>query len=64
MKRVYNINVMTWEQFERIFLDKYFREVPKHTKKMKFEHLIQRTMTMLEYESHFFIVRIFFGHDR
>ena len=56
MKRVYNINVMTWEQFERIFLDKYFREVPKHTKKMKFEHLIQRTMTMLEYESHFFIV--------
>ena len=27
MKRVYDTEVMTWEEFERIFLRKYFREV-------------------------------------
>lgn len=35
-------------------MDKYFREVAKHAKKMEFEHLIQGTMIVLEYESHFF----------
>ncbi|RVW68327.1 Transposon Ty3-I Gag-Pol polyprotein [Vitis vinifera] len=53
MKRVYDIEVMTWEEFERIFLSKYFREVAKHAKMMKFKHLIQETMSVLEYESHF-----------
>lgn len=40
MKRVYDTDVMTREEFERIFLDKYFREVAKHAKRMEFEHLI------------------------
>ncbi|KAJ9709331.1 hypothetical protein PVL29_001012 [Vitis rotundifolia] len=53
MKRVYDIEVMTWEELERIFLSKYFGEVAKHAKMMKFEHLIQGTMSMLEYESRF-----------
>ena len=53
MKRVYDIDVMTWEEFERLFLDIYFGEVAKHAKMMEFEHLIQGTMSVLEYESHF-----------
>ena len=53
MKRVYNTNVTTWEEFERLFLDKYFGEVAKHAKMMEFEHLIQGTMSILEYESRF-----------
>ena len=53
MKRVYDTEVMTWEKFERIFLGKYFGEVAKHAKMMEFEHLIQGTMSMLEYESRF-----------
>ena len=53
MKRVYDIDVMTWEEFERLFLDIYFGEVAKHAKMMEFEHLIQGTMSVLEYESRF-----------
>ena len=53
MKIVYDTDVMTWEEFERIFLGKYFGEVAKHAKRMEFEHLIQGTMSVLEYESHF-----------
>ncbi|RVX08378.1 Transposon Tf2-8 polyprotein [Vitis vinifera] len=53
MKRVYDTEVMTWEEFERIFLGKYFGEVAKHAKRMEFEHLIQGTMLVLEYESRF-----------
>ena len=44
---------MTWEEFERIFMDKYFGKVAKHAKMMEFEHLIQETMSVLEYESCF-----------
>ena len=53
MKIVYDTEVMTWEEFERIFLGKYFGETTKHAKMMEFEHLIQGTMSMLEYESRF-----------
>ena len=53
MKRVYNIEVITWEEFERIFLGKYFGEVTNHAKRMEFKHLIQGTMLVLEYESRF-----------
>ncbi|XP_034695706.1 uncharacterized protein LOC117921863 [Vitis riparia] len=53
MKRVYDTKIMTWEEFERIFFGKYFGEVVKHAKNMEFEHLIQGTMSVLEYESRF-----------
>ncbi|RVW95578.1 hypothetical protein CK203_039116 [Vitis vinifera] len=53
IKRVYDTKAMAWEEFERIFLGKYFREVDEHAKMMEFEHLIQGTMSVLEYESHF-----------
>ena len=53
MKRVFDTEVMTWEEFERIFLGKYFEEVAKHSKRMEFEHLIQGPMSVLEYESRF-----------
>ena len=59
MKRVYDTRVMTWEEFERIFLGKYFGEVAKHAKRMEFEHLIQGTMSVLEYESRFSELSIF-----
>ena len=51
MKWAHNTEEMTWDQFERIFRDKYFGEVAKHTKRMEIEHLIQGTMTVMEYES-------------
>ncbi|RVX13480.1 Retrovirus-related Pol polyprotein from transposon 17.6 [Vitis vinifera] len=50
---VYDTEAMTWEEFERIFLGKYFGEVAKHSKRMEFEHLIQGPMSVLEYESRF-----------
>lgn len=53
MKKAYETDVVTWEEFERLFLDKYFEEMAQHAKRMEFEHLIQRTMTVLEYESRF-----------
>ncbi|WJZ99854.1 hypothetical protein VitviT2T_018267 [Vitis vinifera] len=53
MKRVYDTKVMTWEEFERIFLGKYFGEAAKHAKRMEFEHLIQGTMSVPKYESCF-----------
>ena len=53
MKRVYDTEVITWDEFEGIFLGKYFGEVAKHAKRMEFEHLIQGTMSVLEYESRF-----------
>ena len=53
MKKVYDTEVVTWEEFERIFLGKYFGEVAKYAKRMEFEHLIQGTMSVLEYESCF-----------
>ena len=53
MKRVYDTEVMTWEEFERIFIGNYFGKVDKHAKRMEFDHLIQGTMSVLEYESRF-----------
>ncbi|RVW39784.1 Retrovirus-related Pol polyprotein from transposon 17.6 [Vitis vinifera] len=53
MKRVYDTEVITCDEFEGIFLGKYFGEVAKHAKRMEFEHLIQGTMSVLEYESRF-----------
>ena len=53
MKRVYDTEVMTWGEFEGIFLGKYFGEVAKHVKRMEFKHLIQGTMSVLKYESRF-----------
>ena len=53
MERVYDTEVMTSEEFERIFLGKYLGEVAKHAKRMEFEHLIQGTMSVLEYGSRF-----------
>ncbi|RVW41810.1 Transposon Ty3-I Gag-Pol polyprotein [Vitis vinifera] len=53
MKRVYDTEMMIWEEFERTFLSKYFGEVAKHAKRMEFEHLIQGTMSVQEYESRF-----------
>ncbi|KAJ9701354.1 hypothetical protein PVL29_006624 [Vitis rotundifolia] len=53
MKRVYDTEVMTWEEFKRIVLSKYFGEVANHAKRMEFEYLIQGTMSVLEYESRF-----------
>ena len=53
MKSVYDTEVMTWEEFERIFLDKYFGKMAKHDKRMEFKHLIPGTMSVLEYESRF-----------
>lgn len=50
---MHDTDVMIWEEFERIFLDKYFREAAKHAKKMKFEHLVLGTMMVPKYESRF-----------
>ena len=35
MKQVHKTQTITWDQFERIFLDKYVGEVAKHTKRME-----------------------------
>ncbi|KAL6336406.1 hypothetical protein AAG906_014578 [Vitis piasezkii] len=42
-----------WESMKRVYDTEYFGEVAKHAKMMEFEHLIQGTMSVLEYKSRF-----------
>ena len=43
---------MTWENFKRVFLEKYFPEDVRN-KKMEFLELKQRNMTVAEYAAKF-----------
>lgn len=44
---------MTWEEFERIFLEKYFPNVMREAKVREFMYLLQRDLTVGEYQAKF-----------
>lgn len=44
---------MNWEGFERIFLEKYFPSIMKEEKAREFIYLLQRDMTVGEYQAKF-----------
>ena len=44
---------MTWKQFAKLFMERFFPQVYREQKKSEFIHLLQRMMTVTEYESRF-----------
>ena len=45
---------MTWEEFHKLFMGKYFPTSARHAKSREFLKLKQGTMTVLEYVAKFF----------
>ena len=48
-----NLEVMTWDEFRELFMEKYFLESARHGKAREFLELKQGTMTVLEYMDKF-----------
>ena len=48
-----NLEVMTWEEFYELFMDKYLSASARHAKFREFLELKQGTMTVLEYVAKF-----------
>ena len=48
-----NLEVMTWEEFQELFIGKYFPASARHAKAQEFLELKQGTMTVLEYVAKF-----------
>ncbi|XP_070660658.1 uncharacterized protein [Malus domestica] len=48
-----NTEVMTWEEFEEIFMEKHFPEVLREAKAKEFIYLQQRDMTVAQYQAKF-----------
>ena len=44
---------MTWAEFQKLFLGKYFMDTARHVKAQEFLELKQGTMTVLEYVARF-----------
>ncbi|CAM8893048.1 unnamed protein product [Rhodiola kirilowii] len=53
VKSSHDVASMTWEVFEEVFFAKYFRESARDAKMEEFIHLLQRNMTVAQYESKF-----------
>lgn len=51
--RARNVDVLSWEEFERIFLEKYFPDTVKEALDVEFQFLEQGSMTAVEYEAKF-----------
>ena len=48
-----DLETMTWDDFHRLFIGKYFPASDRHAKAREFLELRQRTMTVLEYVARF-----------
>ncbi|XP_058189315.1 uncharacterized protein LOC131306903 [Rhododendron vialii] len=53
MKNTNDVGTMTWERFEKIFLDKYFPTPVKQALALEFMNLEHGTMTVTQYASRF-----------
>ncbi|XP_059663637.1 uncharacterized protein LOC132309338 [Cornus florida] len=53
IKSTHNVEVIEWGTFTKLFLDKYFPEVARDTKRDEFMFLIQSSMTVNQYEASF-----------
>ena len=48
-----DLETMTWDDFRRLFMGKYFPDFARHAKAREFLELRQGTMTVLEYVARF-----------
>ena len=48
-----DLEVMTWAEFQELFMGKYFPETVRHAKAQEFLELKQRAMTMMAYVARF-----------
>ena len=47
------LEVMTWAEFQELFMGKYFPETARHAKAQEFLELKQRAMTVMDYVARF-----------
>ena len=48
-----DLEAMTWAEFRKLFMGKYFPDIARHAKAQKFLELKQGTMTVIEYVARF-----------
>ena len=48
-----DLEAMTWEEFQELFMGKYFSATVRHAKAQEFLELRQETMTVMEYMAKF-----------
>ena len=48
-----DLEVMTWAEFQELFMDKYFPETARHAKAQEFLELKQGAMTVMDYVARF-----------
>ena len=48
-----DLEVMTWAEFQELFMGKYFPETTRHAKAQEFLELKQRAMTVMDYVARF-----------
>ena len=48
-----DLEVMTWAEFQELFMGKYFLDTTRHTEAQEFLELKQGTMTVIEYVARF-----------
>ena len=48
-----DLEVMTWAEFQELFMGKYFPDTTRHAKAQEFLELKQRTMTVMDYVARF-----------
>ena len=48
-----DLDVMTWAEFQELFMGKYFPDTARHAKAQEFLELKQGTMTVIEYMARF-----------
>ncbi len=53
MRNTRDVNILTWNEFQELFKSKYVSSTFRQVKREEFEKLIQREMSVLEYEAKF-----------
>ena len=48
-----NLEIMTWAEFQELFMGKYFPEIARHAKAQEFLELKQGAMTVMDYVARF-----------
>ena len=48
-----DLKAMTWAEFQKLFMGKYFLDTTRHAKAQEFLELKQGTMTMMDYVARF-----------
>ena len=48
-----DLETMTWDEFQELFMGKYFPETARHAKAQEFLELKQRVMTVMDYVARF-----------